>query len=529
MGIRTASAGRVALDGHGHHRAGAPASGARPASATSPRTGTGTGCCWRPRCGRTGSSATRPQPPNARGPLIDRAGAAGRHPSGSSREYDVRTPGIDVAASALSGGNQQKLIVGREMSGDPRLLIAAHPTRGVDVGAQAAIWDQLRAARAAGLAVLLISADLDELIGLSDTLRVILRGRLVGRRRPGHGDAGGARLGDDRRRRRGRVRPREPAPAPRPGCGRPCSTLAAPVLALLFALVVTSVILLDQRARPGARRSSRCADYGTTESSLVNTINQAITYYLAARRGRDRLPDEPVQHRRRRPVPARRAARRGGRRRAAPAAGRCTIAVILLVAMVVGAAWAAHRRSAQGHPRGQRGHLDDHAELHRHRRDRLPADAGPAGGAGGGQQQHRHPADPGERPGARHSPISGADDGKLVRLDLPRGRSSASAYWFLLDRTRFGFDLRATGRSEPAAVASGVNVKRMIVIAMLHLRRGGRPGRHAGAARRGALLRHRLPDRARLHRHRDRAARPQQPGRHGVRRAAVGVPGHARG
>ena len=57
----------------------------------------------------------------------------------------MRTPAIDVPAAALSGGNQQKLIVGREMSGDPKVLIAAHPTRGVDVGAQAAIWDQIRA------------------------------------------------------------------------------------------------------------------------------------------------------------------------------------------------------------------------------------------------------------------------------------------------------------------------------------------------------------------------------------------------
>ncbi|MEV0849743.1 ABC transporter ATP-binding protein [Streptomyces sp. NPDC049954] len=94
-------------------------------------------------------------------------------------EYDVRTPGIDVTAGSLSGGNQQKLIVGREMSHKPRFLIAAHPTRGVDVGAQAQIWDQIREARREGLAVLLISADLDELIGLSDTLRVIYRGRLV--------------------------------------------------------------------------------------------------------------------------------------------------------------------------------------------------------------------------------------------------------------------------------------------------------------------------------------------------------------
>ncbi|MFD5267012.1 ABC transporter ATP-binding protein [Streptomyces sp. NPDC058335] len=94
-------------------------------------------------------------------------------------EYDVRTPGIDVTAASLSGGNQQKLIVGREMSHNPKFLIAAHPTRGVDVGAQAQIWDRIREARREGLAVLLISADLDELIGLSDTLRVIYDGRLV--------------------------------------------------------------------------------------------------------------------------------------------------------------------------------------------------------------------------------------------------------------------------------------------------------------------------------------------------------------
>jgi simple sugar transport system ATP-binding protein len=94
--------------------------------------------------------------------------------------YDVRTPGPDVVARALSGGNQQKLIVGREMSSEPILLMAAHPTRGVDVGAQAAIWDHIKDARRKGLAVLLISADLDELIGLSDRIQVILRGKLVG-------------------------------------------------------------------------------------------------------------------------------------------------------------------------------------------------------------------------------------------------------------------------------------------------------------------------------------------------------------
>ncbi|MFF3894787.1 ABC transporter ATP-binding protein [Streptomyces sp. NPDC001812] len=116
--------------------------------------------------------------PNAKGVWLDLK-AAQKDTRRIVRKYDVRTPGIDVTAASLSGGNQQKLIIGREMSHRPRFLIASHPTRGVDVGAQAAIWDHIREARREGLAVLLISADLDELIGLSDTLRVIYDGRLV--------------------------------------------------------------------------------------------------------------------------------------------------------------------------------------------------------------------------------------------------------------------------------------------------------------------------------------------------------------
>ncbi len=65
------------------------------------------------------------------------------------------------------------------MSAGPKLLIAAHPTRGVDVGAQSVIWELLKDARAEGMGIVLISADLDELIGLSDTLQVMLRGALV--------------------------------------------------------------------------------------------------------------------------------------------------------------------------------------------------------------------------------------------------------------------------------------------------------------------------------------------------------------
>ena len=93
--------------------------------------------------------------------------------------FDVKTPNTSTLATALSGGNQQKFVVGRELEDDPGLLIASQPTRGIDIGAQALIWDKLRESRDQGLAVLLISADLEELIGLSDRIIVFYQGKLV--------------------------------------------------------------------------------------------------------------------------------------------------------------------------------------------------------------------------------------------------------------------------------------------------------------------------------------------------------------
>jgi general nucleoside transport system ATP-binding protein len=98
--------------------------------------------------------------------------------------FGVRTPNETVPAFALSGGNQQKLIVGRELESDPSVLIAAHPTRGVDVGAQATIWDELRQARDAGTGILLISADLDEVLALSDVILVMYDGRIIASLKP---------------------------------------------------------------------------------------------------------------------------------------------------------------------------------------------------------------------------------------------------------------------------------------------------------------------------------------------------------
>jgi general nucleoside transport system ATP-binding protein len=117
-------------------------------------------------------------PPMANGPWL-RPGAAKADTRELVADADVRTPSIDVAAWALSGGNQQKLIVGRELRGAPRVLVAANPTRGVDVGAQAAIWGRLGRARDEGLAVLLLSSELSELLALADRIVVLLRGRIV--------------------------------------------------------------------------------------------------------------------------------------------------------------------------------------------------------------------------------------------------------------------------------------------------------------------------------------------------------------
>ncbi|HWI43409.1 MAG TPA: ABC transporter ATP-binding protein [Nocardioides sp.] len=95
-------------------------------------------------------------------------------------EYDVRAPGIHTPAGQLSGGNQQKVVVARELSRDLRLLVAAQPTRGVDVGSIEFIHKQVVAARDSGVPVLLVSTELDEIAALSDRIMVLYRGRVVG-------------------------------------------------------------------------------------------------------------------------------------------------------------------------------------------------------------------------------------------------------------------------------------------------------------------------------------------------------------
>jgi simple sugar transport system ATP-binding protein len=118
------------------------------------------------------------QPPFARGVAMNYQ-AIEENASQLVHEFDIRTPSVYTLASSLSGGNQQKLIVAREFSRPIKLLIAAQPTRGLDVGSIEFIHKRIIQARDKGVAVLLVSAELDEIMSLSDRIAVIFRGQII--------------------------------------------------------------------------------------------------------------------------------------------------------------------------------------------------------------------------------------------------------------------------------------------------------------------------------------------------------------
>jgi simple sugar transport system ATP-binding protein len=122
---------------------------------------------------------THANPPLARNTLFD-FGAIAKHAAQLVRDYDVKTPTLDTPVKALSGGNIQKLILARELERHPKLLIAAQPTRGVDIGATEYIHRRLIEQRNAGMAILLISEDLDEVLALADRIAVMYEGEIVG-------------------------------------------------------------------------------------------------------------------------------------------------------------------------------------------------------------------------------------------------------------------------------------------------------------------------------------------------------------
>jgi ABC-type uncharacterized transport system ATPase subunit len=114
-----------------------------------------------------------------RGPFIDSA-TAERLTTDLVAEFGVQTPSVHAPVRLMSGGNIQKLLLARELSSDPKLLIASQPTAGLDVAAARAVHDILLEQRSKGVAILLVSEDLDELLTLADHIVVMYEGRVVG-------------------------------------------------------------------------------------------------------------------------------------------------------------------------------------------------------------------------------------------------------------------------------------------------------------------------------------------------------------
>lgn len=119
------------------------------------------------------------RPPFARGPLLDRR-TARVFAERLAEEYGIVPLAVEARTAAFSGGNQQKLLIGRELAGAPRVVVAMYPTRGVDVGSTQLIYRKLLEYRNAGVGILFISEDLDELFQLADRIGVLYEGRLMG-------------------------------------------------------------------------------------------------------------------------------------------------------------------------------------------------------------------------------------------------------------------------------------------------------------------------------------------------------------
>jgi len=182
-GMRTPSAGTVRVVGRGL-RTNDPRSAIAAGVAHVPEDRLGTGVA--PSLSIAENSVLKSYRAGAisSGPIV-RWGAVRRHAVDLIRRYAVHTPGPHLRARDLSGGNLQKLVLGREFSGQPKVLIAASPTRGLDVGAIETVHAYLRQAASEGVAVLLISEDLDEILALADRVLVLYEGRVTGEFDPG--------------------------------------------------------------------------------------------------------------------------------------------------------------------------------------------------------------------------------------------------------------------------------------------------------------------------------------------------------
>jgi simple sugar transport system ATP-binding protein len=176
-GLRGRTAGSVRVSGR-ELRSGDPRDAIQHGVAHVPEDRLGTGVAPGLSIAANGVLKSYRTPPACRGPLL-RLGAIRELAERAIERYDVRAPGPDTPVRLLSGGNLQKVVLAREFDGDPRVLVAASPTRGLDVGSIETVQGYLRQAAADGVGVLLISEDLDEILTLADRIAVLYEGRVM--------------------------------------------------------------------------------------------------------------------------------------------------------------------------------------------------------------------------------------------------------------------------------------------------------------------------------------------------------------
>ena len=452
----------------------------------------------------------------------------------------MRGGGPLTRAGGLSGGNQQKVVAAREIARDPKVLIAAQPTRGLDVGAIEYLHRRLVDERDEGRAILLVSLELEEILSLSDRILVIYEGEIVGEH-AGERLGGGDRPRDARRQEseashEQRIDPQRLAPPQTPEEAASTGTLAAslalkqraggivvPVLTALLAFLIGGIVVARDRPQPAAR----------------------LPRHLQRRRPQLDLPsdDEHRAHRGVQPVADAAAdddadphAGSQSRSRSAAAcstsAARASTSSASIVANWIGVDFAGmsraaahpardrrrdarrrglggHRRLPQGDRRRARGDLDDHAQLDRDLgrrvalRRRRPACRTPPNTTVPISNDVAQ---------ARSCRSSGAIQGCRGSTSASSSRSRrSSSSGLILNRTTLGYEVRAVGFNPEAAAYGGINVKKNLIRAMAI------SGAFAGLA--GALdmlgyLYHfgvstSRSARSRLPRHRGRAARAQ--------------------
>ena len=178
-GLRTATAGTILMEGKDIAHSLAARARRRPAWPTCRKSACATAPSGTSPCRRTSSCTITPR----RSSPTASSWTSRRWPDHAGKlvkQFAVKTASLDTPIKNLSGGNIQKVILARELSRNPHVLIAAQPTRGVDIGATEYIHQRLMEQRAAGTAILLISEDLDEIRTLSDRIAVIYEGKIMG-------------------------------------------------------------------------------------------------------------------------------------------------------------------------------------------------------------------------------------------------------------------------------------------------------------------------------------------------------------